>query len=143
MTEVQRRRERSIDGLLWILFISSCAATVWFSLIERPPGTDLFSLADKVQHAIACFAMTLTFLLAAVWRPGRGPGRWPSLSVPFCASVVLVGASIEILQSLNPARDAELSDVIAEAIGTVTAFAVFVLVRRWTTRRSLAVRAAR
>jgi|RhiMetdeSRZDD1v2_1073273.scaffolds.fasta_scaffold87072_6 VanZ family protein len=135
MAYAHRRRNRSIDGFLWFLFVSTCAATLWFSLAEVPPGDQLFHGADKVQHAAAYFALTLTFLLAAVWRPGRGWGRWPNLGVPFCLGIVLVGVAIEILQGVDPGRDAQVSDVIAEAIGAVIALVCIVVLRRLTTRR--------
>ena len=70
------RREHRLDLALWSIVALSIASTVMLSFVE-PPGAGLGHGIDKVQHALAYFVTMLVALLAAVWRPGRGPGRFP------------------------------------------------------------------
>lgn len=118
-----------IEGALWGLTVACAAATFWFSFVAPPPGADLFSGADKVGHAIAYFATTLSFLLAAVWRPGRGPGPFPRLGLRFAVVAIAAGAIIEILQGMTASRSAQALDLVAEAVGTASALLVHSLVR--------------
>ncbi len=81
----------------------------------------MFPHADKVFHA-AAFAMILgSFLLAAVWRPGRGWGRFPAGAVPAVAMLIALGVLIEVIQGELLSRDAELLDVAAEIVGMAAA----------------------
>jgi VanZ family protein len=134
MTEPTRSADRMIDRALWALTVACLAATLWFSFGAQPPGTDLFPGADKVDHAVAYFATTLSFLFAAVWRPGRGVGLYPNLGRWFPVAAIAGGAVIEILQSMTATRTAQVSDLVAEAIGTTTALVVHALMRRLTLR---------
>jgi VanZ family protein len=124
-----------VDAVLWALAVACAAGTIWFSFGAPPPGAALFPGADKAGHAIAYFATTLSFLFAAVWRPGRGPGRFPRLGWLVPVAAVGVGGAVEILQGLTPARTAELNDVVAEVLGSAAAMAVHALVRWWARRR--------
>lgn len=119
-----------IDRALWILTILCIVATVWFSFGAPPPGVTLFPYADKIEHAIAYFATTLSFLFAAVWRPGRGPGRWPWMGLWFPVAAIAAGALIEFLQGMTPTREAQALDLIAEVIGTMAAVAIHSTIRR-------------
>ena len=126
------RRPRSdwmIDRSLWALTAACAATTLWFSFVAPPPGADLFPGADRVGHAIAYFTTTLSFLFAAVWRPGRGIGRFPHLGRWFPLAVIAGGALIEILQGMTATRAAEVYDLVAEAIGAAAAVAVHALIR--------------
>jgi VanZ family protein len=124
-----------IDRALWGLTAASAGTTLWFSFVAPPPGADLFPGADRLGHAIAYFTTTLSFLFAAVWRPGRGVGRFPELGRRFALAAIAGGGSIEILQGMTATRAAEIGDVVAEAIGTTVAVAVHALIRRRTTSR--------
>jgi len=130
-----KRRDRAIDFSLWILTGLFATTTIWFSFVAPPPGVNLFPGADKVQHGIAYFATTLSFLFAAVWRPGRGDGPFPRLSRWIFAAVVIVGIVVEAIQEQTPARTAELADVAAEAIGAGAAIAIHAGIRRWSRSR--------
>jgi VanZ family protein len=105
-------------------------ATVWFSFGGSPPGADAFPGADKVDHAIAYFATSLSFLLAAVWRPGRGDGPFPTWGrwMPFLA--VGAGILIEVIQGTTGSREAEVMDVVAEVIGVAAALTIHAWLRR-------------
>ena len=127
------RRGLRMEWPLWALTASCAGITLWFSFGAGPPGASLFPSADKVGHAIAYFATTLSFLFAAVWRPGGGRTRFPKLGWWFPVAAVAAGGMIEILQGMTPTRSAEFTDVIAEAIGTAAAVAVHASIRRRVT----------
>ena len=116
-----------IDRGLWALTAACAAATFWFSFVTSPPGADLFPGADKVVHAIAFFTTTLSFLLSAVWRPGRGEGLFPLGWRWFLPAAVAGGVVIEIFQTMIPARTAEANDILAGSIGIAAAVAVHAL----------------
>ena len=101
-----------------------------FSFGAPPPGVTILPYADKIEHAIAYFATTLSFLFAAVWRPGRGPGRWPWMGLWFPVAAIAAGALIEFLQGMTPTREAQALDLIAEVIGTMAAVAIHSTIRR-------------
>ena len=119
-----------IDRGLWALTAACVAATLWFSFVAPPPGANLFTGADKVGHAVAYFATTLSFLFAAVWRPGKGVDRSARLGVWFALAAIAGGAVIEIIQGMTATRSAQALDLVAEAIGTATAVAIHALIRR-------------
>jgi VanZ family protein len=124
-----------IDRGLWALTAACIATTVWFSFGAQPPGAHLFSGADKVGHAVAYLATTLSFLFAAVWRPGRGIGRFARLGGWFALAAIAGGAVIEILQSQIATRGGDLADLVAEVVGTAAAMAIHSHVRRRSTGR--------
>ena len=133
MTSDHRTRcDVIIDVVVWALTAACVGVTLWFSFVAPPPGADLFLGADKVGHAIAYFTTTLSFLFAAVWRPGRGADRPASLGRWFALAAIAGGAVIEILQGMTARRSAQAFDLAAEAIGTGTAVAVHSLIRRLT-----------
>nr|MBA2600248.1 hypothetical protein [Actinomycetota bacterium] len=89
------------------------------------------SLADKLGHGAMYLATFLCFLLAAVWRPGRGDGPFPTSGLFFAIGVVITGIVIEVLQELATTdRQAEPGDVRAEVIGVFAALAVHAWMRR-------------
>jgi VanZ family protein len=122
-------RERAVDLMLWLLAASCAATTLWFSFVAVPPGATLFAGADKLGHAIAYFVTTMSFLFAAVWRPGRGEGRLAREGVWFPVAAVAAGAMIEVIQGLTPARAPEVADVAAEIVGAASAVALQGFVR--------------
>jgi VanZ family protein len=127
-------RSRLIDGSLWALTGVFASGTIWFSFVTPPPGVNLFPGADKAQHAMAYFATTLSFLFAAVWRPGRGEGPFPGLANWILFWVVVVGVAIELIQAQTPSRSAELADVLAETVGASAALVIHARGRRRTRR---------
>ncbi len=80
-----------------------------------PPGEGWFLGADKVGHAIAYFATTLSFLFAAVWRPGRGNGQFPRIGMWVPLIAVVAGERSRSSKGATGHRSAELLDVVAEA----------------------------
>jgi hypothetical protein len=111
--------ERRIDAALWGLVVVSVLMTLFWALGPRPPGARLFPRADKVFHALAFATMLGTFMLAAIWRPGRGTGPYPEAYAPAVATLLALGLVIELLQGELLGRDADLLDVAAEVLGMV------------------------
>ena len=122
-------REHALDLVLWLLAAGCAATTLWFSFVAAPPGATLFAGADKLGHALAYFATTVSFLFAAVWRPGRGEGRFARWGAWFPVAAVAAGVTIEVLQGLTPARAPEVADVAAEIVGAASAVALHGFVR--------------
>ncbi len=113
--------DRRIDIVLWVVFFLSAALTLLWAMGPRPPGSGLFPRSDKVFHAVA-FAMILgSYLLAAVWRPGRGWGRYPATALPFAVALIAFGLVIELIQSEFLDRDADVLDLAADVGGMVFA----------------------
>jgi VanZ family protein len=125
-----------VDLLLWALTIACASTTLWFSFGAPPPGADLFSWADKAGHGIAYFATTLSFLFAAVWRPGRGDGGVARWGRWFPLAAIIGAILIEVAQGMTPNRTPELADLMAAAIGTTIAVGIHVLIRRRISSRS-------
>ena len=123
-------RSRALDFMLWLLAASSAATTLWFSFMAAPPGATLFAGADKLGHAIAYFVTTVCFSFAAVWRPGRGEGPFPTAGLWLPAAAVAAGIVIEFLQGLTPSRAPEAADAAAEIVGAASAVALHGFVRR-------------
>ena len=105
--------------------------TLLFSFGLSTPSSGTFPLADKLGHGAAYLATFICFLLAAVWRPGRGDGSFSTKAVPFAIGVVAVGIVIEVMQEVATTnRRAEPGDVLAEALGVIVALAVHAWMRR-------------
>ena len=121
--------DRMVDLALWCIAAGCALTTVWFSFGAEFPGVHAFHGADKVGHAIAYFATTLSFLFAAVWRPGRGPGRFPRAGYWLPVAAVAAGGVIEILQGMTPTRNAHFDDFLADLVGAALGLGVHTLVR--------------
>lgn len=118
-----------LDLLLWILTAFSAALTLVFSFGLDPPRVGGFRQADKIWHGLAYFTTTLLFLLAAVWRPGRGAGPFPRAGIVFSLLGSAAGGVVEIAQGFTATRDPEVLDWVAEAVGILAALGVVLLLR--------------
>lgn len=121
--------QRGIDAALWTGTALSAGLTVWLSLLASPPGTAAFEGADKVEHLLA-YAITVSlFLLAAVWRPGRGPGVLWAARGWVLPLAVAAAAAIELAQG-PLGREQELADWVAGSAGAALAVGVNAALRR-------------
>lgn len=120
---------KALDAALWVLAVLSAVATFWYSLGPTPPGVPEFTGADKVFHGLAYGTTLVLVLLAAVWRPGRGPGRYPRVAPLVVIGAIATGGAVELLQGLTPAREPELWDWIAEILGAAAAAGAVGLLR--------------
>jgi hypothetical protein len=129
------RREHRFDLVLWSIVTLSIVSTVVWSFVE-PPGAGFGHGIDKGQHALAYFVTMLAALLAAVWRPGRGPGRFPGARWSIAVGALACGAMIEILQSVSTTnRQGDVGDWLAEVVGVgLAVFALSVLEQRSSAR---------
>jgi VanZ family protein len=116
-TSTATRRDRVIDALLWVAAGLLVVGTVVLSLFVDPPSSRNFGQLDDVEHFLSYFGTTLCLLLAAVWRPGRGDGIWPSRALAIGAALFLGGVTIEVLQGMSGTRQAQVSDAVADALG--------------------------
>ncbi|HEY7280007.1 MAG TPA: VanZ family protein [Actinomycetota bacterium] len=117
-----------VEACFWIAAVGSIVATVVYSLGPAPSELNAFPFADKVFHATAYGAITLTWLLAAVWRPGRGGGVLAGDGVPLVIGAIVLGAGIEVAQHFV-SRDAQFLDAVADVVGALVGYAVWRLVR--------------
>ena len=119
---------RAIDAALWLGTAVSAGLTVWLSVVATPPGTKAFEGIDKLEHFVAYAGTVSLFLLAAVWRPGRGEGLlWRFRGWVLPAAVALASA-IELIQG-EIGREQELADAVAGALGAALAVGANVLLR--------------
>jgi hypothetical protein len=106
------------------------ALLVLLSLIAQPPIGGPRPL-DLFLHVAAYAPTTLMLLLAGVWRPGRGVGRFPRSTLGFLVGLIVLGSALEAVQALGWAgpRQGEPVDALANAIGVGTGGAVWWLLR--------------
>lgn len=117
---------RATDGLLWSLGGVCLAGVVLLSLTWESPIESL--LLERAGHLVAYAAVTGSFLLAAVWRPGRGTGRWPRAVTSIVLGGVALGALFEGVQALI-GRDPDLIDLAADAAGAGLGWVIWVVLR--------------
>ena|SRR5437773_2459363 len=109
-----------MDALLWAVAVTTLVAILVLSLNTEPPLPP-FVLADKAGHFAAYGVFTGTVLLAAVWRPWRGPGPFPSSARAIALTVISLGGLLELAQALV-GRDASAWDAVADALGVAAAY---------------------
>ena len=91
-------------------------------------------MSDKPWHFLAYFFTVGSLLLAAVWRPGRGAGRFPRATGWIVGAAVLVGAGLELVQGSMPNRQMELMDAAANTLGSLAALGAWAGVRKLAER---------
>lgn len=93
-----------------------------------PNGVPMpFAVSDIVLHACA-----FTYLTAALWFAYHSADRgWkPALWM------MAYGVAIEAIQSFEPTRDAEIKDLVVDAVGILLGLAVY----RWIVTRLFSAR---
>jgi VanZ family protein len=116
-----------MDVLLWSLSAATLVGIISLSLMTQPP-LPAFVLADKAGHFAAYGVFTAAALLAAVWRPRRGPGPFPRSARAIALTVICLGGLLELAQSFV-GRDASMWDAVADALGVAAAYGCWKLVR--------------
>jgi len=123
-----RRQSALVEAAFWIAAFGTLVLTFVFSLGPAPSALNGFPIADKIFHASAYGAITLTWLLAAVWRPGRGGGVIAGDALGVVVAAILLGSAVEVAQHFVY-RDAQVLDAVADAVGAAAGLAVWGLVR--------------
>lgn len=117
-----------LDILLWAVAWLLTATALFFSLGPAPPFGRGFDNADKVWHGGLYLVTVLVFLFAAVWRPGRGSGRYPRRAPLIVITTIATGIGVEILQGTFFHRDMEFLDAAADVVGVTAALGVWSVV---------------
>lgn len=109
-TMIMFNRFRRISQLLWLI---QTGALWWLLLVPLavPPAMSVPGL-DKVVHVLLFLWLTLTALW--IWR-----------KTAVIHVVLILGALIELTQSLTPSRSAEMLDWLADALGVLLAWYVW------------------
>ncbi len=103
---------------------------VWSSLGPPPSALADLSFGDKLLHFSAYAATTGMFLLAAVWRPGRGPGGFPRSAPLILGAAVVLSGVIELAQGVFTTRTGDAWDAVAGILGAAAAWTAWRLVER-------------
>jgi hypothetical protein len=119
---------RVVDVLLWAAALALLTWIVVVSLGPVPSAAPDFAWSDKAYHAAHHAVLAGLLLLAAVWRPGRGPGRWPDRAPVLVIGVIAFGAVLELLQAFV-GRQPDVVDLLADATGVLVAALLWRLVR--------------
>lgn len=110
----------------WTALAAFCGLIFWLSAQQSLPVAMHFEFQDKVQHALAYFAMEV-----CSWRAFRhllADRRLLALvSVAYCS---LYGISDEWHQSFVPGREPGVGDWLADTLGAALAAALLYLAGR-------------
>jgi hypothetical protein len=131
--QVRSARSQLIDTLLWVVAFILLVLSFVLSWGPPRPFGPRFGWDDKTWHLLGYGGLCASLLLAAVWRPGRGPGRFPRASWHVALLVLGVAWLTEALQGPF-GRDVELLDAVADLAGVAVGFAT------WTTLRAGSLR---
>jgi hypothetical protein len=114
-------------ALWWSAWVSVGAAL----LLSLGPGggAEPSSIMDKLAHVGGYGAMSVCFLLAAVWLPGRGGGRLPNGSGWILAAILAFSLVVEIAQGFV-GRSTDPLDGVANALGVGIAWLAWRAARR-------------
>jgi FkbM family methyltransferase len=110
-----------LDAALWAASFALCVLSIAFSWGAPPHLGPQFDWSDKAWHFLGYGALCGTLLLAAVWRPGRGGGRFPQAAAGVTLLVLALAWATEALQAPF-GRDADPTDGLADLAGIALAF---------------------
>jgi len=104
-------------GKIFIIAIGVTIGILYLSLIKTPKATIQFHHLDKLQHALAYFILTISWLFAFY---GKNKKR-----IIIC-SCIFYGILIEILQeTLTEYRTGDSLDIIANSTGVLLGLLLF------------------
>jgi len=118
-------------ALIW------CGVILWASTTPDPPGKPLFDLpmADKAVHF--CGYALLCWLAAMSMSRAHRSYRTATLMVVPVLLALVYGILNEIIQTFVTARNYEIGDVVANALGAVSVQAGFAYARLRKRTRSV------
>jgi VanZ family protein len=117
-----------INGILWAISLLLLFAVVYGSLNREPPLPIKFS--DKVWHFLSYASLTTSFLLSAVWFPGRKTSGLPLRASYIVGFALALGVALEVLQVFTLTRVADLFDALMNALGVWAGFTIWSLLRQ-------------
>jgi VanZ family protein len=129
-----RGSRKWIDPALWAASWFLLGLVVLLSLVPESP-VQMRDGVDKLAHGCAYGALTLSFLLAGVWRPVRGRGRYPMGAIWIVIAAVGIGVVIEIIQDIESYRSMDAFDAVADAVGAAIGASLWMILR-FVTRNS-------
>lgn len=104
---------------LWLWsFWSLVLVTLWLSLIPADQVPSTFHFWDKAQHALGFAALAFLGLMA-----------YPGRSAKLMLGLMLLGAGIEVAQSLTGWRQGDWHDWVADCVGWAMGAAAWRLLR--------------
>ena len=107
---------RLLKPVFWLLL----AITTFLMLIELKPQAAGYIYADKLQHIVVFFMLTLIGLYAYPFK------KWVVIT-----GLILFGLLIELSQSaFTLSRQASLADWIADVIGLILALSLATLIKK-------------
>ena len=112
-----------LDAALWAASFALFVLSIAFSWGAPPHLGPQFDWSDKAWHFLGYGALCGTLLLAAVWRPGRGSGRFPRAAAGVTLLVLALAWATEALQ-VPFGRDADPTDALADLAGIAVASAL-------------------
>jgi len=119
------------DTLLWAASFVLLVLSFVLSWGPPPHLGPAFDWSDNVWHFAGYGALCGTVLLAAVWRPGRGGGRFAGAGLRVAALVLVVAWLTEALQAPFH-RDVQLLDAGADLAGVMVGFVVWRVIHKET-----------
>ncbi|HEY3209182.1 MAG TPA: hypothetical protein VGL18_05240 [Actinomycetota bacterium] len=121
MIEARSAKSRLLDLALWGASFFLLVLSFVLSWGPPPQFGPRFDWSDKAWHLLGYGALCGTLLLAAVWRPGRGGGRFGGTGLGVAVLVLVVAWSTEALQAPFH-RDVQLLDALADLAGVTAGF---------------------
>jgi len=132
-SRVPEMRSRAVDAILWMLAAVLLAAIVILSLVPVNQARSLAestsvpavaagaSISSAVQdaawHCLFYGPLTLTLLLAAVWRRGLPRQRSRKAALLVILGVGSLGVLLEMVQLASVGRSAEFVDLVGNVAG--------------------------
>jgi VanZ family protein len=115
---------RLLDAALWASSFVLLVFSLALSWGPPPHFAAPFRWSDKPWHFLGYGGLCETLLLAAVWRPGRGPGSFPRAGRRVALLVLAVAWATEALQAPF-GRDVEVTDAVADLAGITLGFVLW------------------
>lgn len=109
---------------LWRGALALCMLAILVLSLLPPSGLPTTGW-DKSNHLLAFAVLALL-----------SHGAWPGRTLVALAGLLAYGGLIEVLQSFTPDRSADLTDLIADAIGLAAGAAIAMSTHRLIRRRS-------
>jgi VanZ family protein len=112
---------RSRATCLQLAFWIPLAACTYLALTPSPPDA-VFRVSDVLLHGLAFSYLTFTLGLAFA-----SLGRWHIVAL-----MLAYGTLLEVLQSFEPERSAELKDLLVDGAGILVGLALLHLIGAWS-----------